>query len=277
MPTATWTDRLQFLLSVDPPRASFLGWLWNKLYRGPRSTEQSRCVSWPGKGMRSFYVPCHRSPWITCCSPHVIYHQGMVPPHIAAGINLNFWPAGPIFRHGGAFFIRRTFKGNPLYSTVFREYLNLLLPRATRWSSSPRGGRSRTGRLLPPKTGMLAMTLQAMMRGLDRPVTLVPVYLGYEHVMEVNTYHNEPAGSCKEKESFLQVLGILRKLCNYGRGFCQLRRTADPQQLPRRTYPPGRRASAGGRPEWMASTVNQLAELLMTRINDAAAVNGLRP
>ena len=52
-----------------------------------------------------------------------------MPPHIAAGINLNFWPAGPIFRRGGAFFIRRTFKGNKLYSTVFREYLGELFSR----------------------------------------------------------------------------------------------------------------------------------------------------
>ena len=103
---------------------------------------------------------------------YVIYHQGMVPPHIAAGINLNFWPAGPIFRHGGAFFIRRTFKGNPLWHG-FREYLNLLFAKGYSVGSSPRG-RSRTGRLLPPKTGMLAMTLQTMMRGLDRPVTPGP-------------------------------------------------------------------------------------------------------
>jgi glycerol-3-phosphate O-acyltransferase len=54
---------------------------------------------------------------------------GLVPPHIAAGINLNFWPAGPIFRRLGAFFIRRTFKGNKLYSTVFREYLGELFSR----------------------------------------------------------------------------------------------------------------------------------------------------
>ncbi|PPS59093.1 hypothetical protein CRX72_06625 [Pantoea sp. BRM17] len=60
---------------------------------------------------------------------YVLYHQGLVPPHIAAGINLNFWPAGPIFRRLGAFFIRRTFKGNKLYSTVFREYLGELFSR----------------------------------------------------------------------------------------------------------------------------------------------------
>uniref|UniRef100_UPI003BA1BF9C glycerol-3-phosphate 1-O-acyltransferase PlsB n=1 Tax=Aeromonas sp. 604176 TaxID=2712052 RepID=UPI003BA1BF9C len=207
---------------------------------------------------------------------YVIYHQGMVPPHIAAGINLNFWPAGPIFRHGGAFFIRRTFKGNPLYSTVFREYLNLLFAKGYSVEFFTEGGRSRTGRLLPPKTGMLAMTLQAMMRGLDRPVTLVPVYLGYEHVMEVNTYHNELKGSRKEKESFLQVLGILRKLRNYGRGFVNFGEPLTLNSYLSEHIPDWKKhIGEEERPEWMAGTVNNLAELLMTRINGAAAVNGL--
>lgn len=71
-----------------------------------------------------------------------------MPPHIAAGINLNFWPAGPIFRRLGAFFIRRTFKGNKLYSTVFREYLGELFSRGYSVEYFVEGGRSRTGRLL---------------------------------------------------------------------------------------------------------------------------------
>ena len=255
---------------------TFLGWLWNKLYRGlsVNGAEQVRQLA--QEGHEIVYVPCHRSHMDYLLLSYVIYHQGMVPPHIAAGINLNFWPAGPIFRHGGAFFIRRTFKGNPLYSTVFREYLNLLFAKGYSVEFFTEGGRSRTGRLLPPKTGMLAMTLQAMMRGLDRPVTLVPVYLGYEHVMEVNTYHNELKGSRKEKESFLQVLGILRKLRNYGRGFVNF---GEPLTLNNylNEHVPSWKDHIGEeeRPEWMASTVNQLAELLMTRINDAAAVNGL--
>ncbi len=96
---------------------------------------------------------------------YVLYHQGLVPPHIAAGINLNFWPAGPIFRRLGAFFIRRTFKGNKLYSTVFREYLGELFSRGYSVEYFVEGGRSRTGRLLDPKTGTLSMTIQAMLRG----------------------------------------------------------------------------------------------------------------
>ena len=124
-----------------------------------------------------------------------------MPPHIAAGINLNFWPAGPIFRRLGAFFIRRTFKGNKLYSTVFREYLGELFSRGYSVEYFVEGGRSRTGRLLDPKTGTLSMTIQAMLRGGTRPITLVPIYIGYEHVMEVGTYAKELRGATKEKES----------------------------------------------------------------------------
>lgn len=255
---------------------SILGWLWNKLYRGLSVNGAERVRQLAQEGHEIVYVPCHRSHMDYLLLSYVIYHQGMVPPHIAAGINLNFWPAGPLFRRGGAFFIRRTFKGNPLYSTVFREYLNLLFAKGYSVEFFTEGGRSRTGRLLPPKTGMLAMTLQAMMRGLDRPVTFVPVYLGYEHVMEVNTYHQELQGSRKEKESFLQVIGILRKLRNYGRGFVNF---GEPLTL--NTYlsehvPEWRdHASEEKRPQWMAPTVNHLADMLMTRINGAAAVNGL--
>ncbi|HDN9008070.1 glycerol-3-phosphate 1-O-acyltransferase PlsB [Aeromonas veronii] len=255
---------------------SFLGWLWNKLYRGLSVNGAEKVRQLAQEGHEIVYVPCHRSHMDYLLLSYVIYHQGMVPPHIAAGINLNFWPAGPIFRHGGAFFIRRTFKGNPLYSTVFREYLNLLFAKGYSVEFFTEGGRSRTGRLLPPKTGMLAMTLQAMMRGLDRPVTLVPVYLGYEHVMEVNTYHNELKGSRKEKESFLQVLGILRKLRNYGRGFVNFGEPLTLNSYLSEHIPDWKKhIGEEERPEWMAGTVNNLAELLMTRINGAAAVNGL--
>ena len=80
------------------------------------------------------------------------------------------------------------------------------------------GGRSRTGRLLPPKTGMLAMTMQAMLRGIDRPISIVPVYIGYEHVMEINTYLKELAGNDKKGESIFGIFKAIKNLKNYGRG-----------------------------------------------------------
>ena len=150
-------------------------------------------------GHEIVYVPCHRSHMDYLLLSYVLYHQGLVPPHIAAGINLNFWPAGPIFRRLGAFFIRRTFKGNKLYSTVFREYLGELFSRGYSVEYFVEGGRSRTGRLLDPKTGTLSMTIRAMLRGGTRPITTVPIYIGYEHVMEVGTYAKSCAAPLKRK------------------------------------------------------------------------------
>ena len=200
-----------------------------------------------------------------------------MPPHIAAGINLNFWPAGPIFRHGGAFIIRRTFRAIRSTARYFGVYLNLLFAKGLLGGVLHRGGRSRTGRLLPPRPACWPLTLQAMMRGLDGPVTLVPVCLGYEHVMEVNTYHNELKGSRKEKELPCRCSASCASCAtNYGRGFVNF---GEPLTLNSYLgeHVPTWKESIGReeRPEWMASTVNQLAELLMTRINDAAAVNGL--
>lgn len=107
----------------------FLRWLWNKLYQGIDVQNADRVRKLALDGHEIVYVPCHRSHIDYLLLSYVLYHQGLVPPHIAAGINLNFWPVGGMFRRGGAFFIRRTFKGNRLYSTIFREYLAELFHR----------------------------------------------------------------------------------------------------------------------------------------------------
>lgn len=255
-----------------------LSWTWNRLYQGINVTNAERVRQLAQDGHEIVYVPCHRSHMDYLLLSYVLYHQGLVPPHIAAGINLNFWPAGPIFRRLGAFFIRRTFKGNKLYSTVFREYLGELFTRGYSVEYFVEGGRSRTGCLLEPKTGTLSMTIQAMLRGGTRPITLVPIYIGYEHVMEVGTYAKELRGATKEKEGLLQMLRGLRKLRNLGQGYVNF---GDP--LPLTAYlnqhVPQWRESIdpieAQRPSWMTPTVNELAEKIMVRINNAAAANAV--
>ncbi len=97
-------------------------------FTGTDFTRELTCITpsayanWRTTGMKSSMYPVTAAIWTTCSFLMCCITRGLVPPHIAAGINLNFWPAGPIFRRLGAFFIRRTFKGNKLYSTVFREY-----------------------------------------------------------------------------------------------------------------------------------------------------------
>ena len=229
-------------------------------------------------GHEIVYVPCHRSHMDYLLLSYVLYNEGMVPPHIAAGINLNFFPAGFIFRRGGAFFIRRSFKGNRLYSTIFREYLAELFSKGYSVEYFSEGGRSRTGRLLQAKTGMLAMTIQAMLRGLDRPVTLVPVYIGYEHVMEVSTYAKELRGKRKEKENAGQVLKTIRKLRNFGQGYVNFGEPIPLNQYLNDQVPEWTKEidpMSAVKPKWMMPVVNQLAEKMMTHINDAAATNAL--
>lgn len=255
-----------------------LTWTWNRLYQGLNIHNVERVRQLAQDGHEIVYAPCHRSHMDYLLLSYVLYHQGLVPPHIAAGINLNFWPAGPIFRRLGAFFIRRSFKGSKLYSTVFREYLGELFSRGYSVEYFVEGGRSRTGRLLEPKTGTLSMTIQAMLKGGKRPITIVPVYIGYEHVMEVATYAKELRGAEKERENLVQVLRGVRKLRNLGQGYVNFgepipltgylnkhvpdwRDVIDPIDTPR--------------PSWLTPTVQGLANELMVKINKAAAVNAM--
>ena len=260
--------------------ARFLGWLWNKLYQGLNINNMAVVRKLAQDGHEIIYVPCHRSHMDYLLLSYVLHHEGMVPPHIAAGVNLNFFPAGPIFRRGGAFFIRRSFKGNKLYSTIFREYLAELFIKGYSVEFFSEGGRSRTGRLLPAKTGMLAMTIQTMLRGLNRPVTLVPVYIGYEHVMEVSTYAKELTGKRKEKESAGMVLKTLRKLRNFGQGYVNFGEPINLNQYLNEEVPgwsskDNQAQDSSQKPQWMNPVVNKLANKMMTHINDAAAANAL--
>jgi glycerol-3-phosphate O-acyltransferase len=158
------------------------------------------------------YTPCHRSHIDYLLLSYVIYKRGLMVPYIAAGDNLNMPFVGQLLRGGGAFFIRRTFRGNGLYTTVFKEYLYSILSRNTPLEYFIEGGRSRTGRLLPAKTGMLAMTVHSHLRGRAKPIVFVPTYIGYERLMEGSTYVGEMQGKPKEAESVLGILKTLRKI-----------------------------------------------------------------
>jgi len=255
-----------------------LGWLWNRLYNGIEVSKAERLRNLAQEGHEIIYVPCHRSHMDYLLLTYVIFQQGLVTPRIAAGINLNFWPAGPIFRKAGAFFIRRSFKGNRLYSTIFREYLGLLFERGYSVKYYSEGGRSRTGRLLSPKTGMLAMTIQSLLRGIDRPLTLVPVYLGYEHVMEVGTYHKELSGSQKKGESIFGVFKAIRNLRNYGKGYVNFGEPININQFLNKEVPDWKQAIDPidpQKPKWLTPSVNTLAHQVMTSINQCAALNGV--
>lgn len=187
--------------------------LWTQLYDGVEVHNFSM-VRELAKDYQIVYTPCHRSHIDYLLLSYVIFRRGMMVPYIAAGDNLNLPFVGQLLRGGGAFFIRRSFRGNALYTAVFKEYLYSILSRNTPLEYFIEGGRSRTGRLLPPKTGMLAMTIHSHLRhgNKSKPIVFVPTYIGYERLMEGSTYVGEMQGKPKEAESIFGLIKALRKI-----------------------------------------------------------------
>ncbi len=137
--------------------------LWNRLYDGV-AVGHLETLERAAQGNEIVYVPCHRSHMDYLLLSYAIYVNGYAVPHIAAGINLNLPIVGRLLRKGGAFFIRRSFRGNALYTVVFMKYLAAIMARGHSIEYFIEGGRSRTGRLLQPKTGMLSMTVRSFLR-----------------------------------------------------------------------------------------------------------------
>ena len=155
-----------------------LTWFWNKLYNGV-DLHNINVVKALARTHEIVYVPCHRSHIDYLLLSYVLYHNGLTPPHIAAGKNLNLPLVGPLLRRAGAFFMRRSFRGDPVYKSVFDEYLHQMFVRGYSVEYFIEGGRSRTGRTLTPKTGMLSMTVNSYLRDFSKPICFMPVYFGY--------------------------------------------------------------------------------------------------
>ncbi len=255
--------------------SGILGRLWNRLYDGVELVNFSSLQS-VGEGSEIVYVPCHRSHMDYLLLSYVVYHKGFVVPHIAAGINLNMPVIGSFLRRGGAFFLRRSFGGNVPYSAVFSRYLGLMMARGHSIEYFIEGGRSRTGRLLQPKTGMLAMTVRSYVREPSKPVVFVPVYFGYERVVEARTYIGELSGRPKEKESILGMLKTLPELrSRFGKVYVSFGEPLPLDPVIRRHYPAWDRETpvTEDRPGWVTPLANDLAQQIMTRINAAACVS----
>jgi glycerol-3-phosphate O-acyltransferase len=248
---------------------------WNKLYDGiaMHHFDKARAAT---PGHEVVYVPCHRSHADYLLLSYQLHKAGVVVPHIAAGVNLNLPGIGPILRRCGAFFLRRSFKGNALYPVVFNEYLAQLIDRGVPIEYFVEGGRSRTGRLLAPRAGMLAMTVRAFLRAPRRPVLFQPVYIGYEKLMEGKSYIGELSGKPKEKESLLGLLRGLKVLRQrYGHVALNFGEPIELNPMLDAASADWRQASEDPdtKPEWLNGVVDKLAEQIQVNINRAADVN----
>jgi glycerol-3-phosphate O-acyltransferase len=256
--------------------ASFLlSNFWNKLYDGisMHHFDKARAAA---PGFEVIYVPSHRSHADYLLMSYQLHASGVVVPHIAAGVNLDLPIVGLILRRGGAFFMRRSFTGNPLYSVVFKEYMAQLIDRGVPIEYFIEGGRSRTGRLLTPHAGLLSMTVRAFLRAPRRPVLFQPVYIGYEKLMEGKSYAGELSGKKKEKETLLGLIRGLRVLRQrYGHVALNFGEPIELNPLLDAASADWRETTldADAKPDWLRKVVDGLAEKIQINVNRAADIN----
>lgn len=247
--------------------------LWTELYDGVELSGIDRLKA-AADGKELVYVPCHRSHIDYLLLSYILYINGFSLPHIAAGINLNLPVIGGLLRRGGAFFLRRSFAGNKLYAAVFNAYLKEILQRGHALEYFVEGGRSRTGRSLPPKGGMLAMTAHAYLRNPSTPVVFIPVYFGYERLLEGRAFTSELAGGKKQKESVFALLKSLKSLREeYGHVHVNFGQPIELDSLLDQHHPAWRSEPIElSRPDWLAPVIDNLGDNIMQNINDAACV-----
>lgn len=250
----------QIAANFNPITARFLhtilGWVWHKLYDQVRVINAEELPKDPDHQL--VYLPCHRSHMDYLLLSYMLFESGMMLPHIAAGDNLNIPVIGPMLRKGGAFFMRRSFKGDKLYHASFKAYLAHMSRRGHSLEYFLEGGRSRTGRLLPAKTGLLSMTVENHRINPAQAVTIIPVWISYDRLVEHRSYRQELAGARKKNESLLSMLSVFSVLKKrYGEASLSFGQPI-PLQLDAQNN---------------KQQINHLAQQVLCHINRAAVVN----
>jgi len=247
---------------------------WNRIYDGV-TMHHLESLKQIAPGHEIVYVPCHRSHMDYLLLSYLLYQHGIVPPHIAAGDNLNLPIIGSVLRRGGAFFLRRSIRGNALYAAVFSEYVAQLVGEGFSLEYFIEGGRSRTGRLMAPKGGMIAMTVRAFLRAPRRPVVFQPVYIGYEKLIEGKSYLDELTGQPKQKETiWALVRGAIEVLrSHYGKVTVNFGEPVRMEEVLAWRDPEWRAQMQEEKPTWFNDVVDELAQRIQVNINRAADVN----
>lgn len=158
------------------------------------------------------FLPCHRSHVDYVSLQIICFRIGIALPTIVAGDNLNFPVVGNFLQHAGAMWIRRSFGDDQLYSTLVQVYIDTLMQNGYNLKCFVEGGRSRTGKMLPPKFGILSYMLDSVASGRVEDAIICPVSTQYDKVIEVDSYISELLGQPKPKENlkdFLSASSVL--------------------------------------------------------------------
>jgi glycerol-3-phosphate O-acyltransferase len=229
------------------------------------STEDLRELYQIGEEHPLVFLPSHKSNSDHLVLQYVLYQNGFPQNHTAGGINLNFFPIGPLLRRSGIFFIRREFKTNEPYKFVLRQYIDYLLEKRFPLEWYLEGGRSRTGKLRSPRLGMLSYVVDAYLRGLVDDIVFIPVSIAYDQISDIGSYATEQLGGKKEEESFAWAL---RFISNLHRRYGSIHvRFGEPLSL-KETLPIGTDLTT----ERGRYIIPKMAFEISNRINDATAI-----
>lgn len=205
-------------------------WITNNIYSGLDIDTQglSKIKAIAGNNP-VILVPSHRSHIDYLLLSYLFYNYDLTLPFVCAGINLKFWPVSLFIKRGGGFFIRRRMKGDKLYKLVLESYIKLLVREGYSFEFFIEGTRSRTGKLLQPKMGILAMLMNAYLDGSASDLYFVPLSMTYERILEAKSYVSELQGAEKQKENMRSMMQFRKKFGKkYGKVFI---RFAEPISL----------------------------------------------
>jgi glycerol-3-phosphate O-acyltransferase len=198
-----------------------------------------------------------------------LHEQGIPMPHTFAGINMAFGPIPLIYRHAGVVFIRRNIGADVLYKYVLKEFVGYLVERRFNLSWSIEGTRSRTGKMLPPKLGLLHYAAQAYLEGRTDDITLQPVSMTFDQLHEIEEYAAYASGATKKKEGLRWALDYMRAQGSrhYGRAYV---RFAEPVRMRAHLGPPGGEIARD--PDAVHLALQKLAFEVAWRINESMPV-----
>lgn len=216
-------------------------------------------------------VPMHRSHLDYILVGSVLYESRLNTPVVAAGLNLSFWPVGPLIRSLGAYFVKRNARNDRVHSLVLKRYVSYLTKRGHLQEFFIEGGRSRSGRMRTPKLGLLNVMVDACAKGLRRELLFIPVSISYENVVEERSLAEENTGVKKRSESLRDLLSLHRVFRrNYGEVVLQFGRPLSLSVMLKRVMNEG--TSPERKPD-TRTVVKELANALITRLRSQSSIS----